>query len=182
MQQTSTLSLWEVFKLGFVVPSLIWTENLNLNPYLLKKWKICPCTVVLQLHTHMPTSVQVCVLTVPSKLHRAMSAYAERNAAGRREEIKAKYILHSHSLYFSPGCWCTHTGWLRLLCIVKAMKALIRTNLFNVSRLATWQSWSCNFVNLSEGRAEVKREGHEKLSAAIMIRFYKTTELLTSAL
>lgn len=92
------------------------------------------------------TWLEVCVLTVPSRLLRAMSAYAERKAAGRRRgDLGYIYPPHTRSMF--PQVADVHTvawtdrGWLQW---AHTLKALIRTNLPNVSRLAPCQTGQCS--------------------------------------
>ncbi len=83
------------------------------------------------------TWLEVCALTVPSRLLRAISAYAERKAVGREEEIRLNISL-THSLCIFPQV--AGAVWLQLLPIGDTLEAPIKTNLTNVGRLASCQA------------------------------------------
>ena len=80
-------------------------------------------------HTHTHTWLGVCALTVPSRLPRAMSAYAERKAANRGEELR---------LNISSTQW--NRVWLQSALTRDTPEAPIKSNLPNVSRLARCQT------------------------------------------
>lgn len=85
--------------------------------------------MMLHTHTHTHTWLGVCALTVPSRLPRAMSAYAERKAASRGEQIR---------LNISSTHW--NRVWLQSALTRDTPEAPIKSNLPNVSRLARCQT------------------------------------------
>ena len=87
------------------------------------------CFTHTRAHTHTHTWLGVCALTVPSRLPRAMSAYAERKAANRGEELR---------LNISSTQW--NRVWLQSALTRDTPEAPIKSNLPNVSRLARCQT------------------------------------------
>lgn len=91
------------------------------------------------------TWLEVYVLTVPSKFLRAMSAYAERKAAGRGKEIRLNISsTHSFCIFLQVADDYSSRNRGCLAAVVHYSRHTGSSNLPNASRLAPCQTVSSN--------------------------------------